>query len=129
MSNIPKELKYAGGASGEWVRDAGKNEYVVGLTDPEQEQLGDVTSVRPPAIGTQVTAGENCMLVEAVLQARSAKSPLSGEIVAVNDDLTDSPELINDDPYGKGWLFRVKASDPGELSALQDADTYRSHLD
>lgn len=127
MSNVPTELKYA--ASHEWVRDEGNGEYVVGITEHAQELLGDMVFVDLPDVGAAVTAGDDCAVAESVKAASDIYAPISGEIVAVNEALEASPELVNSEPYGDGWLFRIKASDAAELGKLLDADAYQASID
>ncbi|MFI9240846.1 glycine cleavage system protein GcvH [Streptomyces sp. NPDC053079] len=127
MSNVPAELKYA--TSHEWVRDEGNGEYTVGLTDHAQELLGDLVAVDLPEVGASVSAGEVGAAVESVKAASDTYAPISGEIVAVNAALEGSPELVNAEPYGDGWLFRVKTSDTNEFSTLLGADAYLASID
>ncbi|EFE96129.1 glycine cleavage system protein GcvH [Serratia odorifera] len=127
MSNVPTELKYA--TSHEWVRDAGNGEYVVGITEHAQELLGDMVFVDLPDVGTTVAAGDDCAVAESVKAASDIYAPISGEVIAVNDALDGSPELVNSEPYGDGWLFRIKASDAGELGKLLDAAGYQASID
>ncbi|KFK93886.1 MULTISPECIES: glycine cleavage system protein GcvH [unclassified Serratia (in: enterobacteria)] len=127
MSNVPTELKYA--ASHEWVRDEGNGEYVVGITEHAQELLGDMVFVDLPEVGSTVSAGDDCAVAESVKAASDIYAPISGEIIAVNGELEASPELVNSEPYGDGWLFRIKASDEAELDDLLDADAYQASID
>ncbi|MHA7848280.1 glycine cleavage system protein GcvH [Serratia sp. D1N4] len=127
MSNVPSELKYA--ASHEWVRDEGNGEYVVGITEHAQELLGDMVFVDLPEVGTTVSAGDDCAVAESVKAASDIYAPISGEVIAVNGDLEVSPELVNSEPYGDGWLFRIKASDEAELDDLLDADAYQASIE
>lgn len=127
MSNVPTELKYA--ASHEWVRDAGNGEYVVGITEHAQELLGDMVFVDLPDVGVAVSAGDDCAVAESVKAASDIYAPISGEIIAVNDALEGAPELVNSEPYGDGWLFRIKASDTAELGNLLDAAAYQASID
>ena len=127
MSNVPTELKYA--ASHEWVRDEGNGEYVVGITEHAQELLGDMVFVDLPEVGSTVSAGDDCAVAESVKAASDIYAPISGEIIAVNGELETSPELVNSEPYGDGWLFRIKASDEAELDDLLDADAYQASID
>jgi glycine cleavage system H protein len=122
MSNTPTELKYA--KSHEWVRDEGDGTVTVGITEHAQEQLGDLVFVDLPEVGNQVTAGGDCAVVESVKAASDVYSPVSGEIVAANSALADAPELVNSEPYGEGWMFKVRMSDPAELEGLLDAAGY-----
>lgn len=127
MSNVPTELKYA--TSHEWVRDAGNGECVVGITEHAQELLGDMVFVDLPEVGTTVSAGDDCAVAESVKAASDIYAPISGEIIAVNGALESSPELVNSEPYGEGWLFRIKASDAAELDKLLDAGAYLASID
>ncbi|CAI2058223.1 MULTISPECIES: glycine cleavage system protein GcvH [Serratia] len=127
MSNVPTELKYA--TSHEWVRDEGNGEYVVGITEHAQELLGDMVFVDLPEVGTTVSAGDDCAVAESVKAASDIYAPISGEIIAVNGELESSPELVNSEPYGEGWLFRIKASDAAELDKLLDAGAYQASID
>lgn len=127
MSNIPSELKYA--SSHEWVRAEGNGVYTVGITEHAQELLGDMVFVDLPDVGDNVDAGEDCAVAESVKAASDIYSPISGEIVAINEELEDSPELVNANPYNDGWLFQVKASDESELDSLLDAEGYQNSID
>lgn len=127
MSNLPTELKYA--KSHEWVRDEGDGTVFVGITDHAQEQLGDLVFVELPEVGEMLTAGSECAVVESVKAASDIYSPVSGEVVAVNQTLEDAPETVNEDAYGDGWLFRVEISDEGDLDELMDADTYAGFVE
>ncbi|WP_323839950.1 glycine cleavage system protein GcvH [Photorhabdus africana] len=127
MSNVPAELKYV--ESHEWVRAEGNGEYTVGITEHAQELLGDMVFVDLPEVGDQINLGDDCAVVESVKAASDIYAPLSGEIIAVNDALNDSPELVNSEPYHEGWLFRIKASDESELSSLLNAEGYQALLD
>jgi glycine cleavage system H protein len=122
MSNIPSELKYA--PSHEWVRNEGDGTFTVGITEHAQELLGDMVFVELPEVGDAVDAGEDCAVAESVKAASDIYAPISGEVIAINDDLEDSPETVNSDSYGEGWLFRIKASDESELENLLDAEGY-----
>jgi glycine cleavage system H protein len=122
MSNIPTELRYA--KSHEWVRDEGDGTVFVGITDHAQEQLGDLVFVELPEVGETLTAGSECAVVESVKAASDIYSPVSGEVVAVNEDLVDAPETVNEDAYGNGWLFQVKIDDVGDIDELMDAEAY-----
>ncbi|WP_341503035.1 glycine cleavage system protein GcvH [Gallaecimonas sp. GXIMD4217] len=127
MSNIPNELKYA--SSHEWVRKEGDGTYTVGITEHAQELLGDMVFVELPEVGSEVNAGDDVAVAESVKAASDVYTPLTGEIVAVNEALEDAPETVNSDPYGDGWLFRVKASDEGELEDLLDAEGYQAVIE
>ncbi|WP_428622979.1 glycine cleavage system protein GcvH [Sedimenticola sp.] len=122
MSNVPNDLKYA--KSHEWVRDEEDGTVVIGITDHAQELLGDLVFVELPEVGDTVSAGSECAVVESVKAASDVYSPVSGEVVAVNESLVDAPETVNQDAFGDGWLFQVKFSAPAELDDLLDADAY-----
>ncbi|GAB1440508.1 glycine cleavage system protein GcvH [Providencia sp.] len=127
MSNTPKELLYT--REHEWLRDEGNGEFTVGITEHAQETLGDMVFVDLPEVGTVVSAGDDCAVVESVKAASDIYAPLSGEIVAVNSELSDSPELVNEQPYQEGWIFRIKASDTAEMADLIDAAGYTSMIE
>lgn len=127
MSNVPTELKYA--TSHEWVRAEGNGIYSVGITEHAQELLGDMVFVDLPEVGREVSAGEECAVAESVKAASDIYAPISGEIVAVNAELENSPELVNSEPYAAGWLFQIKASDEADLDSLLDADGYQATLE
>lgn len=127
MSQIPSELKYA--QSHEWVRSEGNGEYTVGISEHAQELLGDMVFVDLPEVGREVNAGEDCAVAESVKAASDIYSPLSGEIIAVNEELDGSPELVNSAPYGEGWLFRIKANNESELNDLLSAEGYQELVD
>ena len=127
MSNIPSELKYA--PSHEWVRNEGDGTYTVGISEHAQELLGDMVFVELPEVGDEVDAGEDCAVAESVKAASDIYAPISGEIVAINEELEDAPETVNNDAYGDGWLFRIKASEESELDNLLDAEGYANTID
>ncbi|TKB48681.1 glycine cleavage system protein GcvH [Ferrimonas sediminicola] len=127
MSNIPSELKYT--SSHEWIRPEGDNEYTIGITEHAQELLGDMVFVDLPDVGDEVNAGDDCAVAESVKAASDVYSPLTGEVVAINEELEDSPELVNSDPFGDGWLFRVRISDESELANLLDGEGYKAVID
>ena len=127
MSNVPADLKYA--SSHEWVRSEGNGVYTVGITEHAQELLGDMVFVDLPEVGREVAAGEDCAVAESVKAASDIYSPISGEIVAVNGELEGSPELVNSEPYGTGFLFQIKASDESELANLLDAQAYAASVE
>lgn len=123
MSNTPDYLRYA--ATHEWARDEGDGTVLVGISDHAQESLGDVVYVELPEVGKTVAAGEEVSVVESVKAASDIYAPVSGEIVAVNELLEDSPDTVNESPYEDGWFFRIKMSDPSELESLLDAEGYQ----
>ena len=127
MSNIPSDLKYA--SSHEWVRNEGDGTFTVGISEHAQELLGDMVFVELPEVGDAVDAGEDCAVAESVKAASDIYAPVGGEIVAINEDLEDSPELVNSDPYGDGWLFKIKADDAAEVEGLLDAEGYENSID
>ncbi|WP_110876814.1 glycine cleavage system protein GcvH [Franconibacter helveticus] len=127
MSNVPNELKYS--KEHEWLRKEADGTYTVGITEHAQELLGDMVFVDLPEVGATVAAGDDCAVAESVKAASDIYAPVSGEIVAVNDALSDSPELVNSAPYGEGWIFKIKASDEGEVAALLDAAAYEVLLE
>ena len=121
--NIPDDLRYS--AEHEWVRvDA--NLATVGITDFAQDSLGDVVFVQLPDVGTDVIAGASVSEVESTKSVSDIYAPVSGTVAAVNDALTDTPELVNQDPYGAGWMMTIALSDPEQLSSLLDAAAYRA---
>ena len=120
-SNVPSDLQYA--KSHEWVRVNG-GVATVGITDHAQHELTDVVFVELPAVGRKVKAGEACAVVESVKTASDIYSPVSGEVVAVNPKAVDSPALVNDQPYGDGWMFQIKLSDANELASLLSPADY-----
>ncbi|TCV95730.1 glycine cleavage system H protein [Luteibacter rhizovicinus] len=123
MSEIPGDLKFL--KSHEWVRieDDGKT-VTVGISDHAQGALGDLVYVELPELGASVQAGNGTAVVESVKAASDIYAPVSGEIVAVNDVLSDKPETINEDAWEAGWIFRIKMTDKAELDELLDADAY-----
>lgn len=126
MSNIPQELKYA--SSHEWVRSEGNGVYTVGITEHAQDLLGDMVFVELPDVGDSVAQGDDVAVAESVKAASDIYAPISGEIVAVNDALNDSPETVNSAPYTDGWMFQIKAADEAEVAALLDAAGYAASI-
>ncbi len=127
MSEIPQELRFS--ESHEWVSDEEEGVVKVGITDHAQEQLGDLVFVELPEEGASFGQGDACAVIESVKAASDIYTPVSGEITAVNPSVLDSPEIINNDPYGDGWLFSVKLDDSDELEGLMDAEGYGEHID
>jgi len=121
MADNPKDLRYT--KEHEWARRTGAT-VVVGVTAHAQEALGDVVYVDLPKVGAAVTAGASFGTVESTKAVSELYAPLSGKVVKVNQALADQPQLINQDPYGKGWICEVEASQPAELDTLLDADAY-----
>ena len=126
MSNVPTNIKYV--KSHEWARAEGDGTVTVGITDHAQHALGDLVFVEVPEVGKQCKTGDACAVVESVKAASDIYSPVSGEVIAGNGDLAGTPELINEDPYGKGWIYKLKPSNPAELNALLDAKAYEEVL-
>jgi glycine cleavage system H protein len=130
VSDIPPDLRYT--AEHEWVRRSGDDTVRVGITDFAQSALGDVVFVQLPDVGTEMTAGESFGEVESTKSVSDLYAPVSGKVSAVNTDLDGSPQLVNSDPYGAGWLLDVQVSEVGKLestiSSLLDAEAYRGTL-
>ncbi len=122
---VPEELKYT--ESHEWIRVEG-DQCRVGITEFAQSQLADLTFVDLPEVGSTVSAGDEVAVVESVKAASDVYSPLSGEILEVNEELSSSPERINEDSFGEGWLFVLKSANPSDLDELLDAEAYRALL-
>lgn len=122
---VPEELKYT--ESHEWIRVEG-DQCRVGITEFAQSQLADLTFVDLPEVGSTVSAGDEVAVVESVKAASDVYSPLSGEILEVNEELSSSPERINEDSFGEGWLFVLKPVNPSDLDELLDAEAYRALL-
>ena len=121
MSDVPADLKYT--KDHEWVRVSG-NRAVVGITHHAERQMGDVVYVELPKVGDQFEAEGALGSVESVKAVSEVFSPLTGKVVKVNEELTDSPELLNEDPYGEGWIVELEFSDSKQLSSLLDAASY-----
>jgi len=125
MTKVPSELRYA--KTHEWVRIAG--EYAtVGITDHALHELTDVVFVELPQKGRKLKAGESCAVVESVKTASDIYTPVSGEVTAVNDAVVANPALVNTDPYGEGWFFKVKLANPAEAQSLLSADDYSKQV-
>ena len=122
MSEVRSELLYR--ESHEWVRDNGDGTAVVGISDHAQAQLGDMVYVELPEPGMSYEQGDACAVVESVKAASDAYAPVSGEIIEANEALEDQPELVNSDPYGEGWMFKIQLSDTSELGGLLKAEAY-----
>lgn len=119
--NIPAELNYS--ADDEWIRDQGEV-VAIGVTDFAQDQLGDIVFVELPAVESRISRGEAFGVIESVKAVSDLISPISGEVVRVNEQLEDAPEIVNGDCYGAGWMLEVRPSDPRELKQLIDAAAY-----
>jgi len=127
MSNIPSELKYA--TSHEWVRSEGDDIVTVGITEHAQGLLGDMVFVELPDVDDEISTGDDVAVAESVKAASDIYAPISGTVIEVNEDLEDSPELVNSDAFGDGWLFKVKVDDASELENLLDAEGYANSID
>lgn len=127
MSVLPKHLQYA--ETHEWVYIDSEGLAVVGITDFAQESLGELMSVTFPEVGIDVSVGEEVMSLESVKAASDIFTPITGEIVEINEELEDSPELVNDEPYDSGWLFKIRPHDQKELEDLMSDEGYQSKID
>ena len=125
MSNVPSDLKYA--KSHEWVRVSGDT-ATIGITDHAQHELTDVVFVELPALNREVKAGEACAVVESVKTASDIYSPVSGKIIEINKAVVDNPALVNTEPYGTGWFYKIKLSNPGEVDALLSPENYKKQI-
>ena len=123
MSNIPSELLYT--SSHEWIKDEGDDIVTIGITDHAQELLGDLVFVELPEIGDMIEAGGEAGVVESVKAASDIYSPVSGEVIEVNEDLVDSPETVNEQPYDGGWIYKLKLSNASELDGLLNEEAYQ----
>ncbi len=126
MSNVPTELKFL--SSHAWALDDG-DVATIGVSDPAQELLGDLVFVELPEVDSVISAGDSVGVIESVKAASDTYAPVSGEVIEVNSELEDSPERINDDPYGDGWMYRVKMDDMDELDNLLDAEAYTDSIE
>jgi glycine cleavage system H protein len=122
MSNVPSDLRFT--KSHEWVRVLPEGIAEIGISDHAQQALGDLVFVEVPESGRAVTSGDACAVVESVKAASDVYAPVSGEIVEGNGALAETPELINEDPYGSGWLMRIRLGNSAELDSLLDAKAY-----
>jgi glycine cleavage system H protein len=125
MTNVPSDLRYA--KTHEWVRVNGDT-ATIGITDHAQHELTDVVFVELPAVGGRLKAGESCAVVESVKTASDIYSPVSGLIVEANQTVLDNPALVNSEPYGSGWFFKVLMSDPAELNILLSPEAYTAQI-
>lgn len=128
MSDLqyPSDLRYT--SDHEWVRVSEDGVVRIGITSFAQDALGDVVYVSLPAVGDTVTPGDSCGEVESTKSVSDVYAPLEGEVTATNEALDSSPELINSDPYGEGWMFELRLSDPSSVESLMDADAYTASL-
>ena len=125
MSNVPPDLKYA--KSHEWVRVAG-DIATVGITDHAQHELTDIVFVELPAVGRKLAAGEACAVVESVKTASDIYSPVSGEVVEVNQAAADNPGLVNTEPYAGGWFYKIKLNNTAEIDSLLTPENYKAQI-
>ena len=124
--SIPTDLKYA--PSHEWVRLHDDGTATVGITQYAQDHLGELVYVELPEAGRAVAAGEACAVVESTKAASDVYAPVSGEVIEVNPELAASPQMVNDEPYESGWLYRMRVQDASQLDALLDADAHADHV-
>jgi glycine cleavage system H protein len=125
MANVPSDLKYA--KSHEWVRVAGE-EATVGITDHAQHELTDVVFVELPEVGRKLKAGESCAVIESVKTASDIYSPVTGDVTEINKAVVENPALVNTEPYSGGWFFKVKLSNPAEVTALLGPEAYKQQI-
>ena len=125
MSKVPTGLKYA--KSHEWVRVMGDT-ATIGITDHAQHELTDIVFVEVPEVGDKVKAGEACAVVESVKTASDIYSPVSGEVIEINQPVVDNPALVNTEPYAGGWCFKIKLSNAAELNSLLTPDDYQAQI-
>jgi glycine cleavage system H protein len=123
--NVPDDLKYA--ETHEWIRVDG-NTGTVGITDHAQNELTDIVYVDPPKVGAAVTAAQPAAVVESVKAASDIYSPADGEVIEVNESLSNEPALVNTSPYENGWLYKIRLSNPSQLNALKSPDDYRAQI-
>jgi glycine cleavage system H protein len=124
--NVPDDLKFA--ETHEWIRVDG-DVGTVGITDHAQAELTDIVFAEPPKVGTKISAKEALAVVESVKAASDIYSPVAGDVVEANEALSNDPALINKDPYGAGWIFKIRIADRAELDRLLDATAYRSQIE
>ena len=127
MSKIPSHLKYT--ESHEWVDASDEGNARIGISDHAQAALGDLVYVELPAVGDELSQGDACAVVESVKAASDIYTPVSGTVIAINEDLDADPAIINSDPYNDGWLFELKLLDTEELEGLKDAESYEESLE
>ena len=127
MSKVPNDLRYA--KTHEWVKKQPDGTVVIGITDHAQSALGDLVFVEVPKSGRKVGAGEACAVVESVKAASDVYAPIAGEVIEGNGKLADAPETLNSDPYGAGWMFKIKPTNAADVDKLLDASGYQKALD
>lgn len=126
MTDVPTDLRYTD--SHEWVRSEGDGLYTIGITEHAQAMLGDVVFVEMPEMGNHFQAGDSIALIESVKAASDIYSPISGEVVAMNQELEDSPHFVNEEPYADGWILQIKAADSADYQALRSAEQYAANI-
>lgn len=126
MSDIPKNLRYT--EEHEWVRMEG-SVGVCGITDYAQEMLTDIVYVELPEVDIEIGQGEQVAVVESVKAVSDVYAPLTGTVIEINEELEDSPEMVNDDPYGEGWIFKIEIEDEEEMEGLMDAEEYAAFIE
>ena len=127
MSDYPEDLKYS--AEHEWVRSGNGNSVRIGITEYAADQLGDIVFVSLPEVGDTVEAGDACGELESTKSVSDIYAPVSGTVVAVNDDLANVPDVLNSDPYGAGWICEIEMTDPSDVDSLLDAVGYQALID
>ena len=125
--NLPSEHRYS--SDDEWASLTTEGQYLIGISDYAQQQLGDIVFVELPSPGDTVTAGRPLGVIESVKAVSDIVSPLSGEIISINEDLADNPEKINEDCYSSGWLICIEPSEPAEFNELMSGDEYLTHIE
>ena len=128
MSQIPNDRYYTATHEWAWPDEDQPGEVVVGITDHAQHLLGDMVFIETPEVDMELAVGDNCGVLESVKAASDLYSPISGTVIDVNERLVNEPELINNDPYGEGWIFRLRIEDEDQLDDLMDASEYEEHL-
>ncbi len=127
MSNVPGDLKYV--KTHEWIKKLPDGNVAIGITDHAQHALGDLVFVEVPKVGRKLAADEACAVVESVKAASDVYAPLAGEVIEVNPKLADAPETLNQDPYGAGWMWKLKPANAGDVDKLLDAAAYQKIVD
>ncbi len=127
MSHLPNDLKYL--SSHEWLRIEGDGTAYVGITDHAQAAMGDLVYVECPEVGTELEGGDEAGVVESVKAASDIYCPIQGEVVAINERLEDTPELVNEDPYGDGWMFQIKFANADDAEEMLSAEQYQEQID
>ena len=126
MSKVPGNLYYS--ESHEWLKEEGDGVFTLGVTDHAQESMGDMVFVDLPEVGAKIAVKGECGVLESVKSASDLYSPVAGEITAVNEELVDTPDAVNKDPYGSGWILKIKLDDPAAAKSLMDAASYEEFL-